>query len=45
MSFSTQTQNRQNSFPELVGRSAEDAVAYLSAQGIIIFLKFYFIIN
>lgn len=29
--------NQQTSFPELVGRSAQEAVAYLSARGITFF--------
>jgi hypothetical protein len=37
MSFLNQTQNQQNSFPELVGKSAQEAVSYISARGIISF--------
>ena len=37
MSAFPQTQHQQSSFPELVGRSAQEAVAYISARGIIIF--------
>ena len=33
MSFMNRTRNQQTSFPELVGRSAQEAVAYLSARG------------
>jgi hypothetical protein len=34
MSFLTQNPNQQSSFPELVGRSAQEAVSYISARGI-----------
>jgi hypothetical protein len=37
MSFFTQTQNQQSSFPELVVRSAQEAVSYISARDITIF--------
>jgi hypothetical protein len=37
MSFFGQIQNQQKSFPQLVGRTAQEAVAYITAQGIAIF--------
>ena len=37
-SFPTQSLNQQTSFPELVGRSSREAVAYLSARGLYRFI-------
>jgi len=39
MSFFNQMQNQQKSFPELVGRPAQEAVAYITAKGIAILLN------